>query len=205
MSETRKFTENILTTSREKAEKIVSEAEAETRKAMEEAESHLSREADEILRNARIEAEAVKRRHTSEVKHRLKLREQQEKSKILLDVLEQTKKRSADLAKDEERYFQFLVGLVANGIRELGMNEVIVHLNANDLRGIDRRKLDSEIAKRLEMRVKIEWSNDQLDALGGAIVASPDGKTRIVNTIDQRFEALEPKLLIEAGRLLFSD
>jgi vacuolar-type H+-ATPase subunit E/Vma4 len=37
------------------------------------------------------------------------------------------------------------------------------------------------------------------------MVSSRDGKTRIANTLDERFEALESKLLIEAGKVLFGN
>jgi vacuolar-type H+-ATPase subunit E/Vma4 len=49
----------------------------------------------------------------------------------------------------------------------------------------------------------IAWLDEPLDATGGVIVTSPDGRIRIINTLDERFEALEPKLLIVAGKLLF--
>jgi len=137
--------------------------------------------------------------------HRLKLEEQQEKSKILTDAMEQAKTRIIDITKDETKYFPILVGVVAKSIRELGIDVVLIHLNAQDLKRFDKGKLEREVAKKLEKPVKIEWSKEPLEASGGAIASSLDGRTRIVDTLEQRFEALEPKLLIEAGKLLFGD
>ncbi len=205
MSETSKFTEDILAAAKEKAQSIVTNAETETQRALEDAKAHISREAEDILRNARTEAEAVKRREMSEVRHRLKLQEQQEKSKILSEVLERTKNRVHETANDQDKYFQYLVGLVESGTNELGIENVMIHLNANDLKRIDKSKLDREVIRKLGKPVKVEWSKEPIEALGGAIVSSIDGRTRIVNTLDQRLEALEPKLLIEAGKLLFGD
>jgi vacuolar-type H+-ATPase subunit E/Vma4 len=204
VSETSRFTEDILTAAKEKARTIMAEAEAETQKALEDAKSHMSKEAETILRNARAESEGVKRRQMSDVRHRLKLQEQAEKSKILTDVLDQTKKRAVDFTDDETRYFPFLVNLVVNGIRELGLGNVIIHLNARDIRRIDRAKFEREVAKKLESNVKIEFSKEPLEASGGVVVSNIDGRTRIVNTLDERFEALESKLLVEAGKLLFA-
>lgn len=205
MSETSKFTEDILTAAKEKAQNIVTDAENETQRALEEAKTHLSREADDMVRNGRTEAESVKRRQMSEVRHRLKLHEQQEKSKILSEVLERTRNRILEIVNDEGKYFPYLVSFVQSGISELGVENVTIHLNGNDLKRIDKGKLEREVGRKLGKPVRIEWSKEPLEALGGATISNSDGRTRIVNTLDQRFEALESKLLIEAGKLLFGD
>jgi vacuolar-type H+-ATPase subunit E/Vma4 len=98
-----------------------------------------------------------------------------------------------------------LAAYIESGIRELGLGNVTVHLNAADLKRIDRGKLEREIVIRLGKTAKIEWSNEPIEALGGAVVSSSDGRTRIVNTLDERFEALESKMLVEAGKLLFGE
>jgi vacuolar-type H+-ATPase subunit E/Vma4 len=205
MSATSKFTEDILTVANEKAQSIVTGAEAETQRTLEEAKAHSAREAEETLSNARAEAEGIRRRKISEVRHKLKIQEQSEKSKILTDVIEQTKVRSADIVKDSSKYFAYVASLIAGGVREIGLDTVVVHLNARDLKHIDLRRLELEVAKTVGKSVKIEFSKEPIEALGGAIVASEDGRTRILNTLDQRFEALEPTLLIEAGKILFGE
>jgi vacuolar-type H+-ATPase subunit E/Vma4 len=205
MSETSKFTEDILTVAKEKAQSLVSGAEAEAQRMFEEAKTHSAREAEEMLSNARAEADGVRRRKLSEVRHKLKLQEQSEKSKILTDVIEQTKVRSADIVKDSNKYFTYLASLIARGVREIGLDAVVVHLNSRDLKHIDLHRLEHELPKALGKSVKIEFSKEPIEAMGGAIIASEDGRTRILNTLDQRFEALEPTLLIEAGKILFGE
>jgi vacuolar-type H+-ATPase subunit E/Vma4 len=205
MSETTRFTEDILAAAKEKAHSIIAEAETETQRALDEAKTHMSSEADDILRNARTEAEGVRRRQMSEVRHKSMLQEQQEKSKIISEVLDGTKKRILEIVNDESRYLPYLVVFVESGIRELGIENVLVHLNAADLKRIDKSKLEREIIKELQKPVRIEWSKEPIETLGGAVVSSSDGRTRIVNTLDERFEALESKLLIEAGKLLFGE
>lgn len=205
MSETSKFTEDILTAARSKARDIIGKADTETQSASEEARAGISREVDDIIRNARAEAEAVKRREISEARHRSKLQEQREKNAILSEVLDQTKKRVVDMTKDESRYFPYLTALIESGIRELGHETALVHLNEADLRKVDRTMLERQLAKELGRTIKIEWAKEPVEAMGGAVISSSDGKTRIVNTLDQRFDALEPKLLIEARKSLFGE
>jgi V/A-type H+-transporting ATPase subunit E len=205
MTETSRFTEDILTVAREKSQNLIAQAESETQRALDQAKAQISNEADEIIRNAQAEAEAVKRRQISDARHRLKLDEQQEKSKILAEVLETTRKRVIETVSDEDKYLPHLAAYIESGIREIGLESVTLHLNAADLRRIDKAKLEREIVKRLGEKPRIEWSSEPIDALGGAIVSSRDGRTRIVNTFDERFEALESKLLIEAGKLLFGE
>ncbi len=205
MSETSKFTEDILTAAKEKAEGIIKQAETETQRALDEAEVDISREADEIVRNARAEAAGVKIRRVSEVRHRLKLQEQQEKSKILSEVLEGARKRVADVANNEAEYLPYLATFISSGIRALGAESVLVQMNGADMKRIEKGKLEREISKKLQKPAKIEWSKEPITALGGAVVSTIDNRARIVNTLDERFEALESKLLIEAGKDLFSE
>jgi vacuolar-type H+-ATPase subunit E/Vma4 len=207
MSETSKFTQDILAVAKEKAQSIVAEAEAETKRGLEDAKVDTSRQASDILRNAQTEAEAVRRRLMSEVRHRLKLREQEEKGKMMSEVLEATRKRVGDFVKNETqvKYQSYLAGLIGDAVRELGLGEAQVHLNEADQKRLDKTLLEREVAKTLKTPVKIEWAKEPIVAMGGAIVSSTDGRTRIINTLDERFEALEPKLLIEAGKLLFGD
>lgn len=204
MSETSKFTEDILTAAKSKAETILKQAEDETQRALDEAKLDISREADQIVRNARIEAEGVRTREISEIRHKLKLQEQEEKNKILSQVLEAAKKRVAELTNDEAKYLPYLASFIGSSIRELGSENVLIHLNATDLKRLDKGKLEHEVAKTLDKPAKIGWSKDSISALGGAIISTLDNRSRIVNTLDERFEALESKLLIEAGKFLFS-
>ncbi len=205
MSEAGKFTETILAVAKEKAQAIIREAESETQKALEEAKVHLSREAEDVVRNAQNEAEGIKRRHMSDVRHRLKILEQREKSRILSDVLDETRKRIIKVLSNEDEYFPYLVRLIEKGIRELGEEYAEVHLNSSDLKRLDKARFERELTKRLGKTPKMELSQQPIEALGGAIVSSKDGKMRIVNTLDQRFEALESKLLVEAGKILFEN
>jgi len=203
MSEASKFTEDILKSGREKAQSIIREAEADTQRASDEAKSAISREADDVVRGARADADAVKRRQISEARHRTKLREQQEKDKIMQAVLDQVKKRTSELVTDESKYIPLLIHLIESGIRELGGNSAMVHLNKVDL----QRKASS-LEQRVDKSVgtvKVEWSKDPIEAAGGAIISTLDGKIRIVNTLDQKFDALEPRLLIEARASLFGE
>jgi len=202
MSETDKFTEDILGTAREKAQSIIREAEAQTQHASDEAKATISRETEGIVRGARADADAVKRREVSEARHRVKLREQHEKDKIVQDVLDRVKKRMSELVADEAKYVPLLTHLIERGLEELGDTSALIHLNKVDLKRIP--SLEQAVSKRVE-HVKVEWSKEPIDTTGGTVISSLDGKIRIVNTLDQRFEALESKLLIEARASLFGE
>jgi V-type H+-transporting ATPase subunit E len=203
MSETSRFTEDILSAAKQKAQVIANEAEAETERALEEARAHSAREAEDIVSSAKAEAVSVKRRQISETRHKMKIHEQLEKSKILNEVLEQARKRIMDIVKDEGKYIPYLTGLIENGVREIGLDAVVVHLSGIDLKRVDKTKVERDIGKKLDRTVKIEWSKEPIETAGGAVISSTDGRTRIMSTLDQRLDALESKLLVEAGRILF--
>jgi vacuolar-type H+-ATPase subunit E/Vma4 len=204
LSETSKFTEDILATANEKARKIIEQAEIQKQRLLEEARSSINKEVADITLNAEAEAEAIKRREVSEIRHRAKLREQLEKDKILVEVLEETKKNVLYIVMDEDKYLAYLVKIISDAIRQLNLPTVTIHMNAEDLRRIDSTKLIREITNNVNT-VAIVVSKNPISCSGGAVVSSPDNRIRIVSTFEQRFEALEPRLLIEAGRLLFTD
>jgi len=202
MAETDKFTEDILRSAREKAETIIREAQTETQHASDEAKASITHESEAVVRNAHADADAIKRRQISEARHRTKLREQQEKDKIVEEILDQVRKRTSQLAADEARYTPMLTHLIESGIQELGEKTVMIHVNKADLERMS--SLTQKVGKSLGS-VRVEWSKEPIQAMGGAIVSSVDGRIRIDNTLDQKFEALEPKLLIEARASLFSE
>ena len=203
MSEVSKFTEDILAAAKEKSRQIIEQAEQERRRILEDANSTISREENEILRNAQTEAEGIKRREISEVRHQTKLLEQSEKDKILSSVFDGVKARLRESTRDQNAYFGHLTRLAVDAIHQLGMGNVNIHLTSEDLKRIDLAQFTHEISK-FASPVNVEISKEPIEASGGLIVASKDGKIRIVNTFEERLEALEPRMLIEAGRILFS-
>jgi len=205
MSETAKFTEDILLIAREKAQSIISKAQEDVDRILNEAKSNFLREASEMIKNAETEAEAIRRRQVSEARHALKLREQEEKNKILTEVLDQTRKRASEITVDENRYLQYLTKLSVDGIQEIGLENVVLHLNAGDVKRFGGEKLNREISKQLQKPGKVEFAQQPIDTAGGVIISNTDGTIRIVNTFEQRYEALEARLLIEAGKLLFNE
>ncbi|MGO9643442.1 MAG: V-type ATP synthase subunit E [Candidatus Bathyarchaeia archaeon] len=204
MSETAKFTEDILSIAREKAQSIISKAQEDVERILNEAKSNFLREASEMIKTAETEAEAIRRRQVSEARHVLKLREQEEKNKILTEVLDQTRKRASEITVDENRYLQYLTKLSVDGIQEIGLEDVVLHLNAGDVKRFGE-KLNREISKQLQKPGKVEFAQEPIDTAGGVIISNTDGTIRIVNTFEQRYEALEARLLIEAGKLLFNE
>src|SRR5271167_186822 len=204
MSETAKFTEDILSIAREKAQSIISKAQEDVDRILNEAKSNFLREASEIIKTAETEVEAIRRRQVSEARHALKLREQEQKNKILTEVLDQTRKRAAEITVDENRYLQYLTKLSVDGIQEIGLEDVVLHLNAGDVKRFGE-KLNREISKQLQKPGKVEFAQEPIDTAGGVIISNTNGTIKIVNTFEQRYEALEARLLIEAGKLLFNE
>jgi vacuolar-type H+-ATPase subunit E/Vma4 len=204
MSETAKFTEDILSIAREKSQSIIAKAQEDADRILNDAKSNFLREASELVKSAETEAEAIRRRQVSEARHTLKLREQEEKNKILTEVLDQTRKRASEITADENRYLQYLTKLSLDGIQEIGLENVVLHLNANDLKRFGE-KLNREISRQMQKPGKVEFAREPIDAAGGVIITNDDDTIRIVNTFEQRYEALEARLLIEAGKILFNE
>ena len=204
VAETIRFTDDILNAAKTKAQQIIAEAEGQRRTLLEEAKTSISREAAEIVRNAQANAQGIRLRYVSEVRHRVKLKEQQEKDNIISSVLNEARNKVIEMSRNQAKYIPYLRGLVADAVRQLDLETVTIHLNAEDLRNMDRKKFLDEVNQTSKTPHKIVFGNEPITASGGVVVSSPDGKIRIVNTFEQRSEALEHKLLVEAGKLLFS-
>ena len=80
-----------------------------------------------------------------------------------------------------------LIGLIEEGMKALGIKEALISV----------RKQDAPIAKKYG---KVR----EIDCIGGAIIASPDGRMRIDSTFEALIEKRRGELEQKAFELMFS-
>ncbi len=199
------MTLEVLGAAQQQARGILNAAELDLKKGLDEATVGAEKKADELLRKAKGEGENLKRNILSEARRKCKIAEQEAKARIVAEVLEDVRKALGDLVKDETKYRPILMRLLVEAIRSLSLREAVVEITKLDSERFRQQDLEMELRKQLADDLNITWSGSNLKALGGACVTSKDGKIRMSNSLDDRLSALEPRLIIEAGRILFSD
>ena len=198
------MTSEVLEAAQRQAQEILNAADLDLKKGLDEATAEAEKKAKEILRRAKAEGQNAERNILSEARRKCKIAEQEAKARIVAEVLEGVRKGLADLVKDENKYRPMLIRLLAEAIRSLSLPDAVAEITKLDFQRFRPQDLEKELRKLLAHDLNITWSERNLEALGGACVTSKDGKIRMSNSLDDRLSALEPRLIVEAGRILFS-
>jgi vacuolar-type H+-ATPase subunit E/Vma4 len=204
LSETlEKLRSQILQDARLKAEQIIRESEQEAQIMIEAAKKEAQHQRDEIISRARMETEVIKRKIISSELQRSRWKILEEKNKLIDEVFKEAWEEISRIANVNGEYKPILEGLIAEAIKALGVNRCIIKLSEKDKKRFNLDKLEFDVTKMLNMNVKISWNENSLDALGGAVVSTEDGKISFNNTLDARFERVERKLFFEVAKILF--
>lgn len=165
--------------------RIENEGKAEARKLREESKKEADRrtvaadkEADEYVEREKMRIPAARLR-AKRIIQDAKYEMVAEALSELSDILE--KKTSS-----KKEYEKMLEDLIEEGIRELGSKDVVIHV----------RKQDAQFARKFG-KVK------EISCMGGAIVASEDGRMRINNTFEALMEKQKEQLQQQAFELMF--
>ncbi|MEM4389888.1 MAG: V-type ATP synthase subunit E family protein [Candidatus Micrarchaeia archaeon] len=182
--------QGILRKAEEEAQAIRRKAEAEAREIVSQAEKRRE-EAMEAARreaNETLEREKRERLSTARLESRLILAAAREE--MLSAVEEEIWKELAAFRKKKE-YAGFLERAIRAGVREIGENAVVFVC-----------KDDHQLAKKIisEKKIPAALSPKPVDVLGGAIVASEDGRVRC----DASFAALMNNAREEIRKLVFA-
>ncbi len=178
----REKAERILAEARENAESIIKRAEEERRKRLEE-------EGNRILTEARLRAR--------EILAEAKLQAKAEVAKAKLKVLEELKGRvlEALASLGEAEREKSLKALISEALDYLPPGKIVVAVNPRDV-GL-AEKVVSELALDAEVVTA--------EIVGGAVVSTPDGGIRVLNSYEQRLEEHLEKRMHEVMASLFGE
>lgn len=96
------------------------------------------------------------------------------------------------LRKDEASYLKVLQGYLAQAAREIESDELVAHLNRQDLQRLGPRW--DELAKAAAPNKTLRLASDPIETLGGVLVQSADGRIRVNNTFEGRRERLRHRI-----------
>ncbi|MGQ9468847.1 MAG: V-type ATP synthase subunit E [Nitrososphaerales archaeon] len=187
----------------EEVKKIISEAENTAKKIIEEAESKAARTKDEKFRKVKKEMDEKEKAEMALIKmdgRRKVMEVKEEFLKKTFDEVEKKLKRFSS-SKMNEKYQDILINLTVEATSNIDSKEVRISTNKNDLDVLRRniQVIKGAVSKMKGSEVDIELDNKAIDAIGGVIAYSKDGKQIYNNTLEARlgrtFEELKGKIL----------
>ena len=125
------------------------------------------------------------------------------KEEIISSVLSEAKKRLQDLTHTK-KYVSILESLIIEAGIILGDNVLEVLLTKKDSKlPLDLNKLAKKIGKKTKTNVKLNLSKEKIQAIGGAILRTSDGKVIMDNTFDDILKQKEKILNDKISKMLF--
>ena len=207
MESLRVITETILQEAKKSAESIIQEAQ-ESVEAMLEKQRQLGiQRANElipsILKKAESEAGFNKLRIMANAKIKANWAVLSEKERWIAAVLNEAKNMLRIFTQSKE-YLPILEKLIAEACIILGGEELEVLLNEHDSTlQLELDKLAKEIGEKNGSKTKLRLSEEKIEVIGGAVVATMNGKVVMDNTFDDIIRRREKDLRFKIAKILF--
>ena len=207
MESLRVITETILQEAKKSAESIIQEAQ-ESVEAMLEKQRQLGiQRANElipsILKKAESEAGFNKLSIMANAKIKANWAVLSEKERWIVAVLNEAKNKLRILTQSKE-YLPILEKLIAEACIILGGEELEVLLNEHDSTlQLKLDKLAKEIGEKNGSKTKLRLSEEKIEVIGGAVVATMNGKVVMDNTFDDIIRRREKDLRFKIAKILF--
>jgi V/A-type H+-transporting ATPase subunit E len=195
-----KIIKKIESDSKAEAEEILKEAEETASEILSEAEEKAKTIENEILQRGKREAEQEKQRIIANAKLRARKILLDTKEELIDSVFSKVREELSDLDKSKE-YPEILSNLIVEAATSIGGNEIILYCRKED-----SKILTQEFLKKLSKKLncKLTLASESINATGGVIARSVDGKIEVDNTLETRMERLKEDLRSTAARILFA-
>jgi len=182
-----KIIEQIKKDSEKEIKKILKDAENQAKIILDTSKKEAEIEVEKILIDGKIESEKLKKILISKASQDSKKEIMNAREKIIEDCF--TKAHSELSKLKDKKYISIVKKLIEDGVNKLGKRCTIMV----------SRDEDKLIAKELGVIV-----DGTVEASGGVVIKSPDGKIILDHTFDGILKREKNKIRIEIGKLLFS-
>lgn len=202
-----RIVEQILTDAKEDAKSILLEArrsaEATLEKQREMGRQKALESISSILSKAKDEADTIRGMMFSDARRKASWRILSEKERLMGSVLDEAKSRLAALTKTE-KYDSVLEKAIVDAGVALGGGKLQVILNKRD--SALKLKLDpmsKKISEKTKNQTSLQLSKEKIEASGGAVVKTADGKVILHNTFEAMLNRREKELRLKTAKILF--
>jgi V/A-type H+/Na+-transporting ATPase subunit E len=176
----------------------IDSAYQESLKNIETSQGKLEAERTKIVEAAKKQAENLKRQVVGSSRLSTRNQELLMIENAVNSAFEQARKKLAS-SGDKESYKTLMTGIVEESVSSVGSGEVTVECNKGDADMV--KKIIADLQKK-NPKVKVNFSSQPIDVIGGIKVKSGDGSMTYDNTIDSRIERLKPLIRKNIAQLL---
>jgi vacuolar-type H+-ATPase subunit E/Vma4 len=200
--------EALLSEAHETAEKIIQDVKKTVQGTLEEQRKKGRERAREIVisidKKAQKESLIIKLRNKTSAERKAKWLILEKKHELIENVINQVKDELRTLIKTD-KYLDVLENLILEGGIILGVTDLEVILNERDsILPLELDKLAEKIGERTGTKTKITKSVKKIDAIGGAIIQTTDGKIVMNNTFEGILNISERDIRYKIAKILFT-
>jgi vacuolar-type H+-ATPase subunit E/Vma4 len=128
----------------------------------------------------------------------------EKKHALIENVLNQVKDELRTLTKTD-KYFHVLENLIVEAGVIVGATDLEVILNERDSTlSLDLDKLAEKISEKMGIKTKLTKTAKKIDAIGGAIIQTTDGKIVMDSTFEGRLNNFKNEIRFKISQILFS-
>ena len=187
---------------KEKIETILQDAETQREKILSKARTQAEEKVKKTLKQAKIKFDTELLRYGANMTLKEKQRVLHKKEIMIKEVLdaafEQIRKKTS-----LKQYKKILTRLAVDGILTLDAEEAVLVFSKGQQSIVTSNELTKLVKAKTKGNVKITISKETIDATGGVMIKSVDGKRWVNNTFENRFERLEREIRDETAKILF--
>jgi len=200
--------ETLLSEAHETAEKIIQDVKKTVQGTLEEQRKKGRERAREIVasidKKAQNNSLIIQLRNKTYAESKAKWLILEKKHELIENVINQVKDELRTAIKTD-KYLHILENLIVEGGIILDVTNLEVILNERDsILPLELDKLAERISEKTGIKTKITKSEKKIDAIGGAIIQTTDGKIVMNNTFEGMLNNSESEIRFKIAQLLFT-
>lgn len=204
-----KLVSKIMKDSDEQTKIIINEAKISSEGLREEKVNEIKKKAEtnceKILNAAKLEADNIVRRETVNAKIKTGWKILSQKRNFMDEAFKKAEQQFESSTK-KETYGKMLSSLIIEAVTAAGGGNLEIYLNEMDAkRKLSVIELSKIASSKLGTDVNITISKKKIDIVGGVLVQTVDGKTKIDNTLEAILERSRKDLEPKISEILFKD
>ncbi len=208
-SEMHGIVDRILDDSRKKAKSIIKEARKSADMMLEKQKESARQKAGEkvssMLKKTESDLATIRGTVFTDVRRKASWTVLSEKERLVTSVLDEVKTKLEALSQSK-KYISILESFVVDAGTVLGGGTLEVLLNKRDLTlPLKLNVLAKTIAEKTGKKTQLKLSKQKIEAFGGAVVKTVDGKIVADNTFEAILKRREKELRFKIAKILFRD
>jgi len=182
-----KIIQQIQNDSKKEAKNLLAESEKQAKAIIDNVKRSAEEKAKKIIEDGKIKSENTRKILISQASQDAKRQEMNAREKMMDECF--VKARHGLCTLKEAEYKKIVIKLMQQGSKKLG-KDCMVFVS---------RDYDRQIAQKLNLKVQ-----GTIEAAGGIILKSSDGRITVDNTFDGILKREKDEIRIKVGKLLFS-